>query len=98
VTPLRGEPKGLIRVDLHDYVRILRKRWPIILVAFVLGGAAAAAYAFRATPVYAGHIQLFVTTPSGGDDTTGLQQGNTFTQERVKSYADIVSSPKPSST
>ncbi len=67
-------------MDLHDYVRILRKRWPIIVAAFVIAGAAAAAYAFRTTPVYAGHIQLFVTTPSGGDNTTGLQQGNTFTQ------------------
>jgi len=94
VTALCGEPKGLIPVDLHDYVRILRKRWPIIVAAFVIAGAAAAAYAFRTTPVYAGHIQLFVTTPSGGDNTTGLQQGNTFTQERVKSYAEIVSSPK----
>jgi len=81
-------------VDLRDYVRILRKRWPIIVAVFVIGGAAAAAIAFRATPVYAAHTQLFVTTPSGGDNTTGLQQGNTFTQERVKSYAAIMSSPK----
>ena len=81
-------------MDLRDYVRILRKRWPIIVAVFVIAGAAAAAYAFRATPVYAAHTQLFVTTPSDGDNTTGLQQGNTFTQERVKSYAEIMSSPK----
>lgn len=91
---LCGEPERCDPVDLHDYVRILRKRWLIIVATFVIAGAAAAAIAFRATPVYAGHIQLFVTTPSGGDNTTGLQQGNTFTQERVKSYAEIVSSPK----
>jgi succinoglycan biosynthesis transport protein ExoP len=94
VTAFCGERKGLIPVDLRDYVRILRKRWPIIVAAFVIAGASAAAIASRATPVYAAHIQLFVTTPSGGDNTTGLQQGNTFTQERVKSYAEIVSSPK----
>lgn len=81
-------------MDLRDYVRILRKRWPIIVAVFVIGGAAAAAIALRATPIYAAHTQLFVTTPSGGDNTTGLQQGNTFTQERVKSYAAIMSSPK----
>jgi polysaccharide biosynthesis transport protein len=91
---LCGEPKGFDPVDLRDYVRILRKRWPIIVAVFVIAGAAAAAFAFRATPVYAAHTQLFVTTPSDGDNTTGLQQGNTFTQERVKSYAEIVSSPK----
>jgi succinoglycan biosynthesis transport protein ExoP len=80
-------------VELRDYVRILRKRWPIIVILLLLGGGAATAVAFRATPIYAAHTQLFVTTPSGGDNTTGLQQGNTFTQERVKSYAAVVSSP-----
>jgi succinoglycan biosynthesis transport protein ExoP len=89
-----GRAEGTEPVDLRDYVRILRKRWPIIVAVFVIGGAAAAAIAFRATPIYAAHTQLFVTTPSGGDNTTGLQQGNTFTQERVKSYAAIMSSPK----
>jgi succinoglycan biosynthesis transport protein ExoP len=80
-------------VDLRDYLRIFRKRWPIIVAFLLVGGAAAAAVAFRATAVYAAHTQLFVTTPSGGDNTASLQQGNTFTQERVKSYAAIVSSP-----
>ena len=80
-------------MELRDYLRIFRKRWPIIVVLFVLGGGAAGAVAFRATPIYAAHTQLFVTTPSGGDTTASLQQGNTFTQERVKSYAAIVSSP-----
>ena len=80
-------------MDLRDYLRIFRKRWPIIVAFLLVGGAAAAAVAFRATPIYAAHTQLFVTTPSGGDNTASLQQGNTFTQERVKSYAAIVSSP-----
>jgi polysaccharide biosynthesis transport protein len=80
-------------VDLRDYLRIFRKRWPIIVVLFLLGGGTAAALAYRATPIYAAHTQLFVTTPSGGDNTASLQQGNTFTEERVKSYAAIVSSP-----
>jgi polysaccharide biosynthesis transport protein len=80
-------------VELRDYLRIFRKRWPIVAALFILGGAAAGALVFRATPVYAAHTQLFVTTPSGGDNAANLQQGNTFTQERVKSYATIVSSP-----
>jgi capsular exopolysaccharide synthesis family protein len=80
-------------VELRDYLRIFRKRWPIIVVLLLLGGGTATAVAFNATPIYAAHTQLFVTTPSGGENTASLQQGNTFTQERVKSYAAIVSSP-----
>ena len=79
-------------MELRDYLRILRKRWPIIAVLLVVGGALAGAVAFRATPIYAARTQLFVTT-SGSDNTTGLQEGNTFTQQRVKSYAAIVSTP-----
>jgi capsular exopolysaccharide synthesis family protein len=46
-----------------------------------------------ASPVYEARAQLFVST-AGSEDATSLLQGSNFTQQRVKSYADIVTSPQ----
>ena len=79
-------------MELRDYIRVLRKRWRLValLALLCLGGATAATLA--ATPVYQADTQLFVST-QGGDDASQLLQGSSFTQQRVKSYADIVTSP-----
>ena len=79
-------------VDLHDYLRVVRKRWRTITAVTLLLVAVAALLTLSSPKVYQAHTQLFVST-SGSSDSTQLLQGNTFTQERVKSYAAIVSSP-----
>ncbi len=79
-------------MNLHDYLRVMRKRWRTITVATLLMVALAALYTLTSPKVYEAHTQLFVST-SGGSDTTALLQGNTFTQQRVKSYSDLISTP-----
>ena len=54
---------------------------------------AAAALAWTQTPKYAAHVQLFVSTKDS-TDTAAAYQGGLFGQQRVKSYADIVSSDR----
>jgi capsular exopolysaccharide synthesis family protein len=44
------------------------------------------------TPTYESTTRLFVST-SANDSASDLLTGNSFTQQRVKSYADIVTSP-----
>lgn len=44
------------------------------------------------TPTYESTTRLFVST-SGNESASDLLTGNSFTQQRVKSYADIVTSP-----
>jgi capsular exopolysaccharide synthesis family protein len=80
-------------VDVHDYLRVLRQRWRIVTGMTLLSLVGAIAYTLAATPAYQAEAQLFVST-AGGDDTTSLLQGSSFTQQRVKSYADIVTSPQ----
>ena len=81
-------------MNLHDYLRVMRKRWRTITVATLLMVALAALYTLTSPKVYEAHTQLFVSTSgSGGSDTTALLQGNTFTQQRVKSYSDLISTP-----
>ncbi|WP_062296243.1 polysaccharide biosynthesis tyrosine autokinase [Demequina maris] len=76
-------------MELQDYVRILRKNWVLILVLAVLGGAAGLAYSLVATPTYSASSKVFVST-SGGSTVSDLAQGNSFTQQRVKTYADLI--------
>lgn len=66
-----------------------------MLVAVVVGTAAAAAYAWTREPVYAAHAQLFVSTPVAPSDLTPseIYQGGLASQTRAESYARIASSP-----
>ncbi|THG29772.1 polysaccharide biosynthesis tyrosine autokinase [Naasia lichenicola] len=79
-------------MELRDYLRILRKGWLLILAITVVAIGAAAAYSFIKTPEYSATSKVFVSV-QGGDSTSDLVQGNTFTQNRVKSYAELVTTP-----
>jgi capsular exopolysaccharide synthesis family protein len=79
-------------VDLHDYLRVVRKRWRTICVVTLVLVAFAALLTMWSPKVYQARTQLFVST-SGGQDSTQLLQGNTFTQQRVKSYSDLITTP-----
>jgi capsular exopolysaccharide synthesis family protein len=89
----RPESEGR-RVDLRDYLRILRKNWLLVLLCVVLAVGAAAAAAYTATPKYRASTQLFVAARDTGGDVSGLNAGGQFTQQRVQYYADIVDSPE----
>ncbi|MBF4633035.1 polysaccharide biosynthesis tyrosine autokinase [Agreia pratensis] len=79
-------------MELRDYIRILQKSWVLIAVLLFIGVGAAAAYSIVQTPKYSSSAKVFVST-SGGSTVSDLQQGNTFTQQRVKTYADLATTP-----
>jgi succinoglycan biosynthesis transport protein ExoP len=79
-------------VDLADYIRVVRKRWRVIAVTVLIAIAIAAVQTLLSTKIYTASTQVFVST-SGGSDTAQLLQGSSFTQQRVKSYAEIVTTP-----
>ena len=79
-------------MELKDYIRVIRKRWQII-VAVTLVVLAGAALATALSPkVYEAQTQLFVST-AGSSDSSALLSGSNFTQERVISYADVITTP-----
>ena len=80
-------------MELQDYLRIVRKRWVTILVATLIVVGLAATMTALQTKQYSSSTQFFVSV-SGADDTTALQQGSTFTQQRVKSYAQLLKTPE----
>ena len=75
-------------MELRDYLRIMRRRWRIIVACLLTAVAVAALVTFTMTPIYASSARLFVsTTPS---DTGEAYQGSLFASQRVTSYADLV--------
>jgi non-specific protein-tyrosine kinase len=76
-------------LDLHGFLKALARRWPTVAVCLVLAIGAAIAATALSTPVYEARTQLFVATRTG-EDTTQLNQGQSFSQARVQSYAAIV--------
>jgi succinoglycan biosynthesis transport protein ExoP len=82
------------RVELRDYLRILRKNWILIVALTLAGVGGSAAYSIASTPDYQSSTQLFVSVQTSQASTTGdLYQGSNFAQQKVKSYVDVVTSP-----
>jgi len=78
-------------MELRDYVQVLRKQWRLIVLCVLLAAGAAALLTMRATPQYQAQVTFFVSTP--GEDTSSAYTGGLFSQQRVRSYADIVAGP-----
>lgn len=78
-------------MDLQDYVRVARRRWGLIILATLLGCGVGLVASLLATPTFEARTQLFVSSQSGGS-ASDLLQGSSFTQQRVQSYADVVTS------
>jgi capsular exopolysaccharide synthesis family protein len=79
-------------VELRDYITVLRKGWVFILVLALVGVAAAAGFSVLKKPIYSASAQVFVSTETSGS-AADLAQGNTFTQQRVLTYSNLVSTP-----
>lgn len=81
-------------MTLTEYVRVIRRQWWLVLLLTALATAGSAAYTFTVTPTYTATTKLFISVSTNGKDVADLTSGSTFTQQRVKSYADIVNSPR----
>jgi non-specific protein-tyrosine kinase len=77
-------------LDLAAYVGVLRRHWRLVLVVTLLAILAAAALTVRATPQYESSVKFFVSTPATSSDNQAAYTGGLFSQQRVKSYADLL--------
>ena len=81
-------------MELIQYWRLIVQNRIIIAASTLLGIVAAAAITFTTTPLYESQAQIFVSTPASTLDISALATGSSFSQQRVKSYAQIINSPK----
>ena len=80
-------------MELQDYLLVVRKRWRVIVVVVLVTVGLAAVATLMADKVYESRTQFFVST-TGSSDSGALLQGSTFTQQRVKSYAQLLTTPR----
>ncbi|MCZ7437258.1 polysaccharide biosynthesis tyrosine autokinase [Micromonospora sp. WMMC241] len=79
-------------MDVLGYLRLVRRHWWIVLITVMFAVGAAALVTVRTPPRYQATVTFFVTTPSQG--VTDAYQGSLFLQQRVKSYADLLTSDR----
>ena len=80
-------------MDLRDYMRLVRKRWRIIRRACSSHSWVPPPSPRLSPKTYSAQAQVFVSAQASADDLTSALQGSGYTQQRVKSYADIVDTP-----
>ena len=73
--------------------RTLRKRWALVLLCVLLSVGAAAAATLASAKTYTSSTQLFVSARDQSGAISDAYQGGLFTQQRVKSYAQVADSP-----
>lgn len=81
-------------MELRDHLQALRKHWKVVVACTLCSVLAALGITLAQAKVFEAKARLFVSVQVTGQDTSGLAQGGQFTQQRVKSYADIVDSPQ----
>lgn len=81
-------------MELIQYWRLIVQNRIIIGASTLVGLLIAAAITFTTTPLYESQAQIFVSTPASTLDISALATGSSFSQQRVKSYAQIINSPK----
>lgn len=79
-------------MELGEYLSVLRKRWLVIALLALLGGAAGYASTARDTPLYRSTSTVYLTT-SRGDSISELSQGANYTANLMQTYARMVTEP-----
>ncbi|TFV92707.1 polysaccharide biosynthesis tyrosine autokinase [Blastococcus sp. CT_GayMR20] len=76
-------------MDLKDVLNVVRSGWWLLVSGTLLGLVIAGALSWAATPLYSSSTRLFVSV-AGTTDTSAAYQGNLFSQQRVTSYAELL--------
>lgn len=76
-------------MSIQDFFKLLRVRWMIVCAATVVAVLGAVVLSLVTTPLYQASTRLFVSTTSGSS-LSDIYQGNRLSQERVVSYAQLL--------
>ncbi|WP_144601392.1 polysaccharide biosynthesis tyrosine autokinase [Arthrobacter sp. AG367] len=79
-------------MDIRDTLRAIQRNWLVVVVASLVGVICGAGASMLVAPTYTADTELFVAIQGSGS-ITELQQGNVFSQARVQSYVETVTTP-----
>jgi succinoglycan biosynthesis transport protein ExoP len=80
-------------MEIQLLTRLIRRNVWVILLSIMISVGFSTFITIATQPIYEARAKLFVSTPSSFFDINSLTIGSSFGQQRVKSYAQIVSSP-----
>ena len=80
-------------MELRDYLRMLRKRWILVIALTLAGVAASALISLLITPKYQASTLSFVSVQNGGS-IQEFAQGTTYAQNIIKSFTEAITSPR----
>ena len=81
-------------MTLREYLTVVRERWTFVVAGLLLGVVAALALTILTTRQYTSTATLYVATQSTQDNTQALYQGSLLSEQRVKSYTEMITSPR----
>lgn len=81
-------------MTLYEYLVVVQKRWLLVLGSVLTFVALSVIATFVIPPVYQAKTQLFVATRADANNPLQFQQAGAFSAARVKSYAEIATSPR----
>ncbi|MEA2828887.1 MAG: tyrosine-protein kinase [Actinomycetota bacterium] len=88
-----SQPDQSTELDLHDYVRVLRRRWKLVVLVVAGFVGVALLVSYIQTPVYAAHAQVFLESAAGENVFSGAARsdpGRTLLNElRLIEGADV---------
>jgi capsular exopolysaccharide synthesis family protein len=76
-------------VELREILAALRAGWWLAVIGLVVGAGAALLASLLQTPLYTSSTQLFVSTRDSASSSE-VFQGSQFSQQRVTSYAQLI--------
>jgi len=79
-------------MEIHDYVRVLRRNIVLIISLALIGVSGGALAALTTTPRYEASTQLFVAVGSNAGTTSEMNQGTSFARQAVTSYVSVIPS------
>jgi capsular exopolysaccharide synthesis family protein len=92
-TRYRALGAGISAVTLHDYLRIFRERWGVVLTALLLGLIVAASTWYMRPKEYTATLTMYVSAQTA-DSAQSAYQGAQLSQQRVTSYVELVASTR----
>ncbi|GAA1440804.1 polysaccharide biosynthesis tyrosine autokinase [Leifsonia poae] len=76
----------------HQYLAAFRRYWYIVVISTIIGAIGGWGLSQIATPVYTATSSLYFSLNFGGT-ANDLNQGSTYTQNQMLSFAQLVESP-----
>ncbi|SEK22914.1 polysaccharide biosynthesis tyrosine autokinase [Nonomuraea pusilla] len=79
-------------MDLLYYAQFIRRNWSVLLISLVIGAGAAALVTANTPPKYVATISMLVSGQDKEGSISAAYQAGMLSQQRVQSYATLLSS------